>query len=391
VPIYACASWISLRSRYASDYIDTIRDLYEAFVLYTFFNLCVNFLGGERSLLAALEKSPRTSHMFPISSCFSPMDMSDPSTFLAIRRCIFQFVVVKPILAVITLILKLTHNYQEGWISIQSPYLWIAFLNNISVSLAMYGLVVFFLATRKYLAPLRYVFNPFQLTRKRPLPKFLCVKAIIFFSFWQSFFVAFLVWAGAIKGNQQYSANNIAQALQDFLMCVECVPLAIAHWISFPPSDYDPLYSDFAPRLSGRLPLGYAFRDAIGLKDVVEDAKHVFAGTKFKTVRTYSEVEQMENGEEEEGRWVLGQQRNYRSISQSDDLDATVDFADPRADAETEQLYDLARSLLFGDSNYPVLGGPAPPIRDLERSNRHDGVLFYEPTVHRLLPDRPTK
>lgn len=32
----------------------------------------------------------------------------------------------------------------------------------------------------------------------RPLPKFLCVKAIIFFSFWQSVVVALLVFAGVI-------------------------------------------------------------------------------------------------------------------------------------------------------------------------------------------------
>jgi hypothetical protein len=37
----------------------------------------------------------------------------------------------------------------------------------------------------------------------RPLPKFLCVKAIIFFSFWQSVVVALLVSAGVIPEGMQ--------------------------------------------------------------------------------------------------------------------------------------------------------------------------------------------
>lgn len=78
----------------------------------------------------------------------------------------------------------------------------------------------------------------------RPLPKFLCVKAIIFFSFWQSVVVALLVSVGVIpegnvskKPNQRPNdlfqfyivAEHISVAIQDFLVCIEMVPFAIAH------------------------------------------------------------------------------------------------------------------------------------------------------------------
>ena len=61
-------------------------------------------------------------------------------------------------------ILKLTKN----------GYLWISLINNISVSLSLYSLVLFYMATEERLKPFK------------PLMKFLCVKTIIFFSYWQS-------------------------------------------------------------------------------------------------------------------------------------------------------------------------------------------------------------
>jgi hypothetical protein len=50
VPIFSIASWASLTSLRVAFWIDPLRDVYEAFVLYTFFQLLISFLGGERSL-----------------------------------------------------------------------------------------------------------------------------------------------------------------------------------------------------------------------------------------------------------------------------------------------------------------------------------------------------
>ena len=53
-------------------------------------------------------------------------------------------------------------------------YLWLSFVNNFSVSLSLYCRVLFYMATEERLAP----YNPFY--------KFMTVKAILFFSFWQT-------------------------------------------------------------------------------------------------------------------------------------------------------------------------------------------------------------
>lgn len=73
------------------------------------------------------------------------------------------------------------------------------------------------------------------------------MKAIIFFSFWQSVVVALLVFAGIIPEGKEkkkkkigscrsfthlfyiYLAEHISVAIQDFLVCIEMVPFAIAH------------------------------------------------------------------------------------------------------------------------------------------------------------------
>ncbi|CAG7942278.1 unnamed protein product [Penicillium salamii] len=51
VPIYAVSSWTSIVSLTAAQFLDPVRDIYEAFTIYTFFQLLINFLGGERSVI----------------------------------------------------------------------------------------------------------------------------------------------------------------------------------------------------------------------------------------------------------------------------------------------------------------------------------------------------
>ncbi len=76
--------------------------------------------------------------------------------------------------SIIEILLSRNNLYHEGDYSLKSGYLWISAINNISVSLSLHSLVLFYMVTEDRLKP----FKPFT--------KFLCIKSIIFFSYWQS-------------------------------------------------------------------------------------------------------------------------------------------------------------------------------------------------------------
>src|SRR5271156_3855398 len=189
VPIYSASSWAGIVSLTAAFYLEPLRDIYEAFTIYTFLQLLINFLGGERSLIVMMHGRPPISHPWPISIWCPKVDISDPHTFLAIKRGILQYAYLKPLLSIATIIMKLSGTYQEGSLAATSGYLWVGILYNLSVSLSLYSLAMFWVCMFEDLKPFR------------PVPKFLCIKLIIFASYWQGFFLSILQAAGAIPND----------------------------------------------------------------------------------------------------------------------------------------------------------------------------------------------
>ena len=109
----------------------------------------------------------------------------------------------------------------------------------------------------------------------RPVPKFLCVKGILFFSFWQSIAISALVAAGVITHLGPYtSPEKVSVGLNNLLICIEMPFFAIAHNYAFSYHDFIEAKHSFV----ARMPIYYAFRDAFGAKDVFEDSKATLRG-----------------------------------------------------------------------------------------------------------------
>jgi hypothetical protein len=103
------------------------------------------------------------------------------------------------------------------------PY--IIAINNVSQAVAMYCLVLFYRANKDELQPMR------------PLGKFLCIKAVVFFSFFQGVTISILVNTGVIANvfgiTEKSDIKDISSSLQNFLICIEMFFAAIAHHYSF--------------------------------------------------------------------------------------------------------------------------------------------------------------
>lgn len=93
-----------------------------------------------------------------------------------IRRCkqgCLQFVILKPILVVVTFILYAKGKYEDGNFSPMQSYLYLTIIYTISYSMALYALALFYVACRDLLKP----FNP--------VPKFIIIKSVVFLTYWQ--------------------------------------------------------------------------------------------------------------------------------------------------------------------------------------------------------------
>lgn len=205
-------------------------------------------------------------HLWPLNHVLPKADISDPHTFLAIKRGILQYAWLKPLLGLSAIIMKATGVYEEGTIALTSGYMWSGILYNISVTLSLYSLGMFWVIMSKDLQPFR------------PVPKFLCIKLIIFASYWQGFLLSILVFLGAIPDNvEDYTADSLAAAIQDALICIEMPIFAIGHWYAFSWHDYADVTISAA-----RMPVRYAIRDAFGIRDLIEDTKETFSGKKYE-------------------------------------------------------------------------------------------------------------
>ncbi|KAK4193772.1 organic solute transporter Ostalpha-domain-containing protein [Podospora australis] len=375
-------------SRTAADVLDPIRDIYEAFTIYTFFQLLINYLSGERALIIMTHGREPVHHLWPMNHVLPRVDISDPHTFLAIKRGILQYAWLKPILALATIIMRATGIYDEGGIHLNSGYLWSGIIYNISVTVSLYALGLFWVCMNNDLKPFR------------PVPKFLCIKLIIFASYWQGFALAILVWLRVIPDTDGKTAGNLAASIQDFLICIEMPAFAVAHWYAFS-------WHDFADNRisSARMPVWYALRDAFGIRDLIQDSKETFSGDKYG-YRIFDSGDKIMAHEasasrlariKEGMRYERGGKSKYW-IPRRDEINQTTpllgsnggpsrragstsphhnDMEELVLDPDEELLYDNARKLEYGDWNYPVITANQPAS---ERYSPHPSLYQNTPT-----------
>ncbi|KAI3844537.1 hypothetical protein MKX03_006922 [Papaver bracteatum] len=224
-PIYAVDSFVGLLDFQGSKaffmFLDSIKECYEALVIAKFLALLYSYLNISISnnIVPDEIKGRAIHHSFPMT-LFQPRTVHLNHQILKqLKSWTWQFVIVRPVCSILMIALQLLGLY-PSWVS------WtFTIILNLSVSLALYSLVIFYHVFAKELEP------------HKPLAKFLCIKGIVFFCFWQGVVLDILVSAGIIQSHW-LDVEHIEEAYQNILVCLEMVIFSVLHQYAFHVSPY---------------------------------------------------------------------------------------------------------------------------------------------------------
>jgi len=199
------------------------------------------------------------------------------------KQCILQYVIIKPTLALIIILLDLAGAYHEGDFDFKYGFIYVTVISNFSVSLSMYFLILFYLAVQQELAPYR------------PIAKLASIKAILLFSFWQSVIIGIFSYFGVIPDQVGgWKKHQVATGLNDFIICIEMFLLSIVHGYVFPyqelqQSDEVPNHGIYDTLVA---PVVH-FTDVVNQADIVADLKHAYNPQKMKNAKIYEKEQRI--------------------------------------------------------------------------------------------------
>ncbi|KAK0523770.1 hypothetical protein OC842_006031 [Tilletia horrida] len=253
VPIYSLVSFASYLFYEEALYYQVIRDCYEAVTITSFFLLLLQYVGD----------TPEEQHLVfrevKLKKWFWPLGFwkyrPDGLKFLWLMKiCILQYAIFRPLCTIMTVVMQYFGIYcLESWMP-WFGHIWMAAVITVSVSVAMYCVVQFYL-------PIQEELKPYE-----PVLKFLAVKAVVFLSerglfstfktlssylidlltygipaaFWQESFLSMLVVFGAIKDAEHWNAEQIVVGLSALLSCFEMVIFGFLHIRAFSYRPYRP-------------------------------------------------------------------------------------------------------------------------------------------------------
>ncbi|KAF0541708.1 organic solute transporter Ostalpha-domain-containing protein [Gigaspora margarita] len=252
IPIYAVISWLSYRFFHYSIYFEAVRDCYEAFVIAAFFALLTQYVEDSteetKEILNNIEKK---SCPFPLG-CYRYRPTSERFLHMA-KWGILQYVVLYPLITLAILITEAFGVYCVESMRFVFAQVYLKSAQLLSVTVALYALVVFYNAISDAIAS------------EKPFFKLLCVKMVVFFSFWQALILSVLASIGLIHETQYWTRSNIGRGINSLLICFEMMIFAILHIYAFP---YKP-FRDFGNRV--RTPLFKGIIDAFNPIDTLRE------------------------------------------------------------------------------------------------------------------------
>ncbi|KAL1603162.1 hypothetical protein SLS59_004256 [Nothophoma quercina] len=239
IPIYAVVSFLSYLYYKKAIYFEVLRDCYEAFAIASFFTLMCHYIAPNLHDQKEYFRNVQPKNwVWPITwmqKCSGGEDKgwlrrprSGLTWFNVVWISIFQYCFIRPFFTVVAVVAQTQGRYCSSSKDPRYAYIWVAGFEAISVSIAMYCVVQFYVQLKEDLA------------QHRPFLKVLCIKLVIFFCFWQSWIISLLTAdGGPLKSSDQIAGPDLRIGIPSALTCVEMAMFAVLHLFAFPWKPYD--------------------------------------------------------------------------------------------------------------------------------------------------------
>ncbi|PFH53611.1 hypothetical protein AMATHDRAFT_137523 [Amanita thiersii Skay4041] len=253
-PVYAIISFFSYRFFRSYTYYSFIEIAYEAITLSAFLLLLIEYVAATASdnkAENAIARKDKRSLPFPF--CCWRYRPTKAYFMYTVKWSVLQYVIIRPLGSIAGIICeKYGVLCEAAGFDARYASVWIEGINFVSISVALYGLLMFYGLMKE------------ELKNRRPMAKFLSIKLIVMFTFYQSF--VFRALEGrVIKGTLYWTETNIANGLNALAICIEMVFFASLMWWAYTPWEYK--------RAGGTPPTGVwrPLWDSINFSDFVRE------------------------------------------------------------------------------------------------------------------------
>ncbi|KAJ6550841.1 DUF300-domain-containing protein [Mycena vulgaris] len=225
--VYAVISFFSYRYFRSYTYYSLIYVAYEAVTISAFLLLIIEYVAATavghdaESAMARKDKRP-----LPMPFCCWRYRPTKAYFMYTVKWSVLQYVIVRPAVSIAGIICERfgilceSQGYNPHFASV-----YLSAVDFVSITIALYGLLVFFGLTKD------------ELAGRRPLAKFMCIKLIVMLTFYQTFVFSMLE-GRVIKATPYWSETNIANGLNALVICIEMVFFALGMWWAYAPREY---------------------------------------------------------------------------------------------------------------------------------------------------------
>ncbi|EHK20875.1 uncharacterized protein TRIVIDRAFT_15638, partial [Trichoderma virens Gv29-8] len=234
IPVYAISSFMQLQWYWRATYFSVISDCYEAFAIASFFGLICHYCAPDLHTQKEFFRNLR-----PIQGWVLPINWfakccggergpwrtpkSGLTWFNIIWIGVYQYCFIR---VAMTVTAVLTEHYGRYCESSNSPvfaHIWVLVINAISVTIAMYCLIQFYIQLAKPLAE-HHLFL-----------KILAIKLVVFLSFWQASAISVgTSTLNIVKPGDVLAYPDLKVGIPALLLCVEMAIFSVLHIWAFP-------------------------------------------------------------------------------------------------------------------------------------------------------------